>query len=214
MYCGQCGEKSDNTAKFCGKCGTSLQSNNVNLEKENVEQEERSYRTIEPEEKPQQTRRSTSKPTYRYAGFWLRAGAMGIDIGIVFAFSFTVGFLFYPIQAAMYEPLIADVFQNLIIIVAVFLYFSLLESSKWQATVGKKAVGLKVTDLHGRRISFGRATGRYFSKIISGLIFYIGYIMASFTDKKQGLHDIITNCLVLKEEKQEVEYKPSNEQSF
>ncbi|WP_310877075.1 RDD family protein [Priestia megaterium] len=214
MYCGQCGEKSSEGAKFCGKCGASLQNKNVNLEKETVKHEERAYRTIEPEEETQQTRRSTTKPTYRYAGFWLRAGALGIDFLIIFAFTFTVRFLFYPIRAITYDPVLVDTFQTLIIIAGSFLYFALMESSKWQATVGKKAVGLKVTDMNGRRISFGRATGRYFSKIVSGLAFYIGYIMASFTEKKQGLHDIMTSCLVLKEQRQEAEYRPSNEQSF
>ena len=58
------------------------------------------------------------------------------------------------------------------------------------------ALGLKVTDMEGNRISFGRATGRYFGKIISGMILYIGYIIAGFTEKKQALHDIMANCLV------------------
>jgi uncharacterized RDD family membrane protein YckC len=79
-----------------------------------------------------------------------------------------------------------------------WLYFSLMESSVWQATVGKKLLGLTVTDLEGRRISFGRATGRYFAKIISSLILFIGYMMAGFTEKKQALHDMIAGTLVLR----------------
>jgi uncharacterized RDD family membrane protein YckC len=59
-------------------------------------------------------------------------------------------------------------------------------------------LGISVTDLSGNRISFGRATGRYFSKIISGIIFCIGYIMAAFTAKKQALHDIMASTLVVK----------------
>ena len=59
-------------------------------------------------------------------------------------------------------------------------------------------MGIIVTDETGGRISFGRATGRYFSKIISAMIFWIGYIMAGFTDKKQALHDVIANTLVWK----------------
>ena len=72
-----------------------------------------------------------------------------------------------------------------------WLYYALLESSSWQATVGKKALGLEVTDLEGRRISFGRATGGFFGKIISAMILYIGFIMAGFTEKKQALHDMM-----------------------
>ncbi|WP_446728107.1 RDD family protein [Peribacillus sp. TH14] len=55
-----------------------------------------------------------------------------------------------------------------------------------------------MTDLNGGRIGFGRATGRYFATIISGMIFYIGYIMAGFTSKKQALHDMIAGTVVVK----------------
>jgi uncharacterized RDD family membrane protein YckC len=79
------------------------------------------------------------------------------------------------------------------------LYYSLLESSAWQGTLGKKALGLAVTDLEGRRISFGRAVGRWFAKIISSLTLLIGYIMAGFTAKKQALHDMIAGTLVIKQ---------------
>ena len=86
-----------------------------------------------------------------------------------------------------------------VIIVATWLYFALMESSARQATIGKIALGLYVTDLQGRRLSFGRATGRFFAKIITGLVpFFIGYIMAGFTARKQALHDMIAGCLVLK----------------
>jgi uncharacterized RDD family membrane protein YckC len=85
----------------------------------------------------------------------------------------------------------------LLIIVALWLYYALMESSSKQATLGKLALGIVVTDLNGNRISFGRATGRYFGKIVSGMIFAIGYIMAGFTEKKQALHDMIASCLVV-----------------
>lgn len=83
-------------------------------------------------------------------------------------------------------------------IAATWLYFALMESSKYQGTLGKIVMGIIVSDENGNRITFGRATGRYFAKIISGLTFYIGYIIAGFTDKKQALHDIIANTLVWK----------------
>ena len=82
-------------------------------------------------------------------------------------------------------------------IVITWLYFALLESSTRQATFGKMALGLFVTDLEGNRLSFARASGRYFSKIISGMTFTIGFLMAGFTAKKQALHDMIAGCLVL-----------------
>jgi len=79
-----------------------------------------------------------------------------------------------------------------------WLYYALMESSKNQGTLGKMALGLKVTDMEGNRVSFGRATGRYFGKIISGMIMMIGYILAGLTEKKQALHDIMASCLVVK----------------
>ena len=78
-----------------------------------------------------------------------------------------------------------------------WLYFALMESSKNQATLGKMALGLRVTDLNGNRISFGKATGRYFGKILSSMTLLIGYIMAAFTAKKQALHDFVAGTLVL-----------------
>jgi uncharacterized RDD family membrane protein YckC len=79
-----------------------------------------------------------------------------------------------------------------------WLYYALMESSAKQATLGKMAIGIVVTDLDGHRISFGRATGRYFGKILSGLILGIGFLMAAFTEKKQALHDILASTLVVK----------------
>jgi len=80
----------------------------------------------------------------------------------------------------------------------IWLYFAFMESSKWQGTVGKRALSLKVVDLDGKRISFGRATGRYFGKFLSGIL-YIGYLMIFWTKKKQGLHDMMANTLVIRE---------------
>src|SRR5947209_5857199 len=80
-----------------------------------------------------------------------------------------------------------------------WMYHGLMDSSEWQATLGKKALGLVVTDMAGRRVSFGRATGRHFGKIITNMIpAFIGYIMAGFTEKKQALHDMMAGCLVLR----------------
>jgi len=82
-----------------------------------------------------------------------------------------------------------------------WLYFALMESSKTQGTVGKLVLKIKVTDYEGNRISFARATGRYFGKILSGMIMMIGYIMAGLTERKQALHDMLASCYVMKEEK-------------
>ncbi len=78
------------------------------------------------------------------------------------------------------------------------LYFSFMESSKYQASVGKLALGLVVVDMDGNRIDFGKALLRNVGKFVSTVILFIGYIMAAFTDKKQTLHDMIANTLVVK----------------
>ncbi|MCY7409592.1 MAG: RDD family protein, partial [Chitinophagales bacterium] len=82
-------------------------------------------------------------------------------------------------------------------IVLNWLYYAFMESSTKQATLGKMALNIKVTDMQGNRITFLNATGRYFGKIISSLIMGIGYIMAGFTEKKQALHDIVAGTLVV-----------------
>jgi uncharacterized RDD family membrane protein YckC len=80
-----------------------------------------------------------------------------------------------------------------------WIYYAKMESSPRQGTFGKVALGLVVTDMAGRPITFGRASGRFFAKLITGMIpLGIGYIMAGFTEKRQALHDMIATCLVLR----------------
>jgi uncharacterized RDD family membrane protein YckC len=86
---------------------------------------------------------------------------------------------------------------SLVGILVAWLYYAVQESSEKQATLGKQALGIVVTDLEGKRIDFVKATIRYFSKILSTLILMIGYIMAAFTERKQALHDMIAGTLVV-----------------
>lgn len=79
-----------------------------------------------------------------------------------------------------------------------FFYFSLLESSKFQGTIGKMAMGVIVTDMEGNRISFGKAALRALGRYVSYMILFIGFLMALFTEKKQALHDMIASTLVIK----------------
>jgi uncharacterized RDD family membrane protein YckC len=157
------------------------------------------------------------KMNTNYAGFWLRFVAIiidGIIIGVV------QSFLIVPILAAagfsfasgiqsgemseaeaigMIGTLMATMGTTILISYTIgILYFTLMEASKFQATVGKLALGLIVTDLNGGKLDFTKALVRNLCKIISSMILYIGYIMAGFTDKKQGLHDMIAGTLVLK----------------
>lgn len=81
-----------------------------------------------------------------------------------------------------------------------WLYFAFSQSSSAQATLGQRALNLRVTDLNGRRMGFGRATGRYFASILSGLLMLFGYLMNLFTSRRQTLHDIIAGTLVYRSE--------------
>ena len=85
----------------------------------------------------------------------------------------------------------------LIMTILTWLYFAICESSAWQGTVGKLALGIRVTSDRGARISFLHATGRFFAKYLSVLILGIGFLMVAWTRRKQGLHDIIVSTLVL-----------------
>jgi len=87
---------------------------------------------------------------------------------------------------------------ELVALVITWLYFALMESSPRGATVGKMAMSLRVVDEQGNRISFGRATGRFFAKFVSGIILLIGYIMVAFTERKRALHDMMAGTLVIK----------------
>jgi uncharacterized RDD family membrane protein YckC len=159
---------------------------------------------------------SENQKPVQYAGFWLRFVAFIIDdlilgfIGFFLSLPFIGSIIFNAFQIADASShndktffgiagIIGAVFLWIIAsIVAGWLYYSLMEASKHQGTLGKMALGLKVTDMEGNQVSFGRATGRYFGKIISGMIFMIGYILAGLTEKKQALHDLIADCLVIR----------------
>ncbi len=156
------------------------------------------------------------KVEVRYAGFWLRFVAYLIDdlilgfVGFLVSLPFIGGIVLSAIGIGENPDLdertflgiagiVGSVFGLVVVVVALgWLYFALMESSKNQATLGKMALSLKVTDMDGKPISFARATGRYFGKIISGLIFNIGYILAGLTEKKQALHDMMAGCLVIR----------------
>ena len=140
-----------------------------------------------------------------YAGFWIRVGAYIIDGILLWIVQMLIG-LVMGMGIAGAAGLGADetaltgasLTLTLISSVIGVAYFVILESSTWQATLGKKAVGIIVVDEQGNRISWLRALGRYFAKILSAIILLIGFIMVAFTEKKQGLHDIICSTLVVK----------------
>ena len=171
MYCAKCGDPNDSQALFCKKCGAPLQRAGQQM----------GYREG-----------TTTAGSPEYAGFWKRFLASFID-GILLIIPLLPLYILILVDPRIIYFLI---FYPLALLLP-WLYSAIMESSSSQATLGKMALGIVVTDAQGRRISFARATGRYFGKIISCLILYIGYLMIAFTQRKQGLHDIMAECLVV-----------------
>ena len=139
----------------------------------------------------------------RYAGFWMRFAAALLDFFavalflLVFAFLLDLGLLVLSRIAPIADERFLDSFFNLIILLALWGYFGAWESSRFQATPGKLALGIRVVDLQGKRLSLPRALLRNIAKLISKLTCSIGYIMAGVTSRKQALHDLIAGCLVI-----------------
>lgn len=136
-----------------------------------------------------------------YATFWARFAAVFLD-GIIcnvflLIFGFTIGF---AMAAGGEDPSAGgpQMTLNIIGMIMQWLYMAGFTSSSYMATPGKMAIGIKVTDLQGNRISFGKASGRYFGKILSGITLGIGYLMQPFTERKQALHDLVAGTLVVK----------------
>ncbi|MBN2872531.1 MAG: RDD family protein [Halothiobacillaceae bacterium] len=133
-----------------------------------------------------------------YGGFWKRLLAYLVDWFILMVIVVVVAMLGAVLLFAGGVPEAwAAPFGNLVGLIGGWLYYAFLESSAWQATPGKRLLGMKVVDRQGERIGFWRATGRHFAKILSALILLVGFLMVAFTRRKQGLHDILAGCLVV-----------------
>jgi len=215
MYCPICGKLNSSDAEFCINCLADLKTGrfkhcpscgfnqnkldapscaNCGRELGVIVQEQHPIWDPEPHEE------------MKYAGFWRRFAAIFIDgiviliLGSILMTTFGVAYVvilgedYVPpeeINAALGCTIMFYVF------ILFWLYFTVLESSFLQATLGKMALGIIVTDLEGKRIGFGRATGRYFGKTLSFLLFFIGFLIAAAGTKKQALHDILAGTLVI-----------------
>ncbi|HLJ42313.1 MAG TPA: RDD family protein [Candidatus Acidoferrales bacterium] len=203
MFCSNCGTANIDGAAFCTQCGKPLVVP--------VSPAFTSYSGT-----PTSVTGAAYAPQLFYAGFWLRFVAYLIDsviLGIVCMILIVVVVFASGIAAMirnMPENPTPDMFLRGAFVLAIlsliaittvitWLYYAWMESSPSQGTLGKMAMGLIVTDMQYRPVSFARASGRFFAKFITGLIpLCIGYIMAGFTAKKQALHDMIASCLVLR----------------
>lgn len=214
MYCSKCGGNLAAGTAFCGSCGTPTGTSAPVVARPAAPSTYVGGSTHAGYADPAGLVASRG---FTYAGFWLRVVATLID-GVIVGMALCV--LFVPLffltgtgalisgmavrhsqpDPAVIMSLIATIFVfALISILAQWLYYAYLESGEKQATWGKQALGLYVTDLVGTPITFGRASGRFFARMVTRLIpLGIGYIMAGFTERKQALHDMIASCLVLR----------------
>lgn len=197
VYCSQCGAVNIANARFCQKCGATVTLLGVGS-------------AITPAAPfPAPLPVMIVQP---YGGFWIRVLAQMIDGAVTSVVVIPLYFIFIAIFAAgivhigdnpQPEQILALILPIILIFVPLaiaiqWLYEAFTTSSSWQGTLGKRVLNLKVTDLAGNRITFGRATGRHFAKIISGMCMNVGYIIVAFTDKKQGMHDMLAGTLVMK----------------
>jgi uncharacterized RDD family membrane protein YckC len=188
LFCNKCGTPNAANAQFCSSCGAAMGpvSGAVTAPSAPVP-----YAAVVPA---------------AYGGFWIRVVAAIIDGIVVRVIVFPVGAIFglgglagmmggFPHRGLGLHILGGGVVFVLVIFGS-WLYEAFMLSSPYQATLGKMIFGMKVTDLNGNRISFGRATGRHFAKWLSAMVLCIGFIMVGFTERKQGLHDLLAGTLV------------------
>ena len=177
MFCTKCGAAHPEGVAFCGHCGLPLRA-------------------------PIRSGRS-------YAGFWIRLVAYLLDSVVCLLGASVIGIVLFAVlsvplaavdsgDAGVQLATLGGVFVLIVLAFAGgWLYYALFECSSWQATPGKRILGMKVTDLDSQPISFGRASGRFWAKLLSN-IFYVGFILIGFSAQKQGLHDMIAGTLVLR----------------
>jgi uncharacterized RDD family membrane protein YckC len=175
MHCPKCGIEVVDTQTYCAKCGNRLDAILPNI--------------AGAANQGSSSASSNARQSKTYAGFWRRFFAYLIDYLIL-----TTGLVLISIGlgrsgALLFLPLS---------LIGGWLYYALMESSRYQATLGKMALGIKVTTLGGERIGFGQASGRFFGKVVSGLTLGVGYLMAAFTEKRQALHDKMASTLVVR----------------
>jgi uncharacterized RDD family membrane protein YckC len=215
MTCTVCGAKTTEGKPFCSSCGRPL----VGFSLGRV-----AAQSPAPDFSPATSFAATPQTpsTKDYAGFWLRVPAAIIDL-IILAIPLAVAVSYLSVAMGSWRAFLSlhpgqspqevvaafgrtYLFAILcFFIISGWLYFALFESSSWQGTLGKKFIGLSVTDLHGNRVTFARASGRFFggrflahAPFIGSLYTAVDCICAGLTSRKQAVHDVLSGCLVLR----------------
>ncbi len=183
MKCPNCGATVNETDAFCFQCGGAVEPSET--------------ATVTPsapvEKAPPPKAYASEVRDFSYGGFWKRFAAWIIDVIILAVITVPISLLFGLLPYNPWSGWISWVITFFIGLA----YYAFQESSIHQATLGKRALGIVVTDMEGKRITLGRAAGRELAKYISALTLGIGFLIIGFTEKKQGLHDLIAGCLVI-----------------
>lgn len=167
-----------------------------------------------------------TEPTRSPAGFWKRYVAYFIDVLLLYVVIELLATLFLPgdgepqlrqllalgdsmndpqAMSQQLQPMLEHaqtlVWRSLLFSTVAYavvggLYFALMESSAWQATLGKRMIGIRVTDREGRRIGLGRALGRFFAASLSWLTLNLGHALAAWTPERRALHDYVAGTRV------------------
>jgi uncharacterized RDD family membrane protein YckC len=208
MFCIRCGTSLPAGAVFCSSCGVHVTTGG-----------DASVTAVPPP--AANTGPLTALPAESfatgavlvYSGFWRRLWSYLIDRFILGVAFLPVGFMvFVPMLAtqsggwtdtdlpaeAIAAVLGASLTIAFLALLGSWFYYALMQSSSRQATLGQLALGLRVTDVEGRRISFARASGRHFATVLTGLTIGIGYLMVLFTTRKQTLHDLVAGTVVVR----------------
>lgn len=184
MYCPNCGTAAAVGQKFCSKCGGSLEVSSG-----------------PSRSAPFAATAPTAHEEFPYSGFWRRAFGWLVDCVVLYLALVVLGAIVGVLVRAVTGKSAGLALREVAVVGTLFLpwlYYAVMESSALQATVGKLAAGIKVTDLAGNRVTFGRATGRYFAHILSGISLGVGYAMVVFTSQRQALHDMVAGTLVVR----------------
>lgn len=201
-YCSACGKEVAEDAVECGRCG------------EQFEASKPAYADSMAAERAYHRKKKQAGDDFCYGGFWRRGAAITIDV-VVFFIAFQLFVIAYKYGFGYFLKMLNDVgiidvqswsqdkrnIITLIIViapvVAIFvMYFVRPECGTYQGTIGKRLVGLYVTDMNGNAIGFPRAFVRFIVAVAS-LIIPISVFLPGFTYRKQGVHDVITGTLVL-----------------
>ncbi len=194
QVCASCGNSRLPDGSFCLFCGDVLT-------------EAHSKTAVQQTDRRLPNSVSSTADQVEYAGFWLRVWAGVIDVCLEVLGALLLTFFIDLVLRRAGRPLgispfVSKVFTGmafiLILSVGSWLYCSFMESSPWRATVGKRLLGLQVITADGGRCSFGAATVRHLMKFLSLFCLTIGFMMSGWTKRRQALHDMPCDCLVIR----------------